>query len=87
MDPVGGWTTIAVSVTVILGTWFRSRGKASSWIIDAGSGLGGVGLAIGGLLLVEDPGIASWFLAPTILGVAAIIHRRLLFAGEGPLRT
>ncbi len=87
MDPVGGWVTIAVSVAVILGTWFRSRGKASSWIFDAGSGLGGVGLGIGGLLLVQDPGTPSWFLTPMILGVAAIIHRRLLFAGEGPLRT
>ena len=87
MNPVGGWITIAASAGIVLWTWFGLRGNAPSWVLDAGSALGGVGLAVGGLLLIEDPGLASWLVAPMVLGPATVIHRRLLFAGEGPLRT
>ena len=86
MDPVGAWTTIAVSTAIILVTWLRLQGKASERVVDIGSAIGGAGLAVGGLLLFDDPGVTSWVLTPPVLALAAVAHRRALFAGEGPLR-
>jgi hypothetical protein len=87
MEPLVGWITIAVAVLFILGTWFGLRGKAPPRMLDVGSALGGVGLAVGGLLLIEDPGVPSWIVTPLGLALATVVHRRLLFAGDGPLRT
>ena len=82
-----GWAVIAASAALVAGTWFGLRDRAAPRICDACSGLGGIGVGAGGLLLVSDVGVVSWVLTPALLGVGLIVHRRLLFAGEGPLRT
>jgi hypothetical protein len=86
MDPVGAWTTIAVSTAIIVETWLGLQGKVSERVVDVGSAVGGLGVAIGGLLLFDDPGVTSWVLTPPVLALATVAHRRVLFAGEGPLR-
>lgn len=57
-----------------------------AWI-DALVVLGGVGVAVGGLLFLDDVGLASWVVAPTLMAAGAFGQWRLLFAPGGPLRT
>jgi hypothetical protein len=49
--------------------------------------VGGAGLGIGGVMLVENPTRDAWVLAPLVLAVMTVIHVRMLFAGAGPMRT
>ena len=87
MDPVGGWTTIVVSVAVVLAAWFGLRGRAPVWMQDLGSAVGGAGIGLGGLLLLHGVDAATWVLTPVVMALGTLVHRRLLFAGAGPLRT
>jgi hypothetical protein len=87
VDPVGGWSTIAASFTLIAVIWFGLRRKMSHLLVDALSALGGLGIGIGGLLLMTDVGAASWVVGPLAMSVMAVLHERALFAGAGPLRT
>jgi hypothetical protein len=43
----------------------------------------GVGLAVGGLLVQDDVGKASWVVAIVALGVLAPVHARLVFGPPG----
>jgi len=87
MGQPGGWSIIGISIAVILVAWFGVRRTAPPWLADLGSVVGGAGLGMGGLLLLHDVGVASWVLTPVGLAAATVVHRRLLFAGDGPLRT
>jgi hypothetical protein len=87
MDRSGGWVTIAVSAALFLGAAFPLRGRVGPRATDVLVAIGGAGVGIGGLLLLEDVGIASWVVAPLVLAVGGVVHVRVFFAGEGPLRT
>jgi hypothetical protein len=56
-------------------------------VVDVVIGLAGAGVAVGGLLFLDEAGVASWIVAPVFLAIAAIVHVRALFAGAGPFRT
>lgn len=43
----------------------------------------GVGLAVGGLLVQDDVGTASWVVAVVALGVFTPVHARLVFGPPG----
>jgi len=43
----------------------------------------GVGVAVGGLLVQDDVGTASWVVAVVALGVVAPVHARLVFGPPG----
>ena len=43
----------------------------------------GVGVAVGGLLVQDDVGKASWVVAIVVLGVLAPVHARLVFGPPG----
>jgi hypothetical protein len=47
----------------------------------------GGAVAAGGLLLQDDPGSASWLIAPLTGAVISVVHGRTLFAAGGPFRT
>jgi hypothetical protein len=81
---------IAVLVTctiVALATTFTLRPRLAPIAVDALLAASGAGAAAGGLLLLEDVGVASWVLAPLALAVLTPVHVRALFAREGPFRT
>jgi len=42
-----------------------------------------VGVAVGGLLVQDDVGAASWVLAVAVLGVVGPVHARLVFGQPG----
>jgi hypothetical protein len=83
---------VGLFVSAVSGTVFiaavagvRSRRLLAAWtaVLAASS----AGLAAAALLVQDDPGLASWLIAPPLtagLGVANILS---LFAGDGPLRT
>jgi hypothetical protein len=87
MHPAVGWSLIATSVAVGMLSWFGLRGRASDLVMDAGTVLASVGLAAGGLLLLDEANALAWVLTPLIAVIALVAHRRFLFAGDGPLRT
>ncbi|HEY2965977.1 MAG TPA: hypothetical protein VGJ99_06815 [Actinomycetota bacterium] len=43
----------------------------------------GVGVAVGGLLVQDDVGTASWVVAVAVLGVLTPVHARLVFGPPG----
>jgi hypothetical protein len=55
--------------------------------VDALLAVEGAGLAVGGLLLIDDVGTWSWVVGPAVLAIITPIHVRTLFAGDGPFRT
>ncbi|MGZ4149506.1 MAG: hypothetical protein ACXVQJ_05665 [Actinomycetota bacterium] len=87
MDPLGAWTTLLASAALTLWTTFELRPRLPVRVVTALLAIGGAGLGFGGLLFVRDVGIASWVVAPAALAVLVPAHVRVLFAGEGPLRT
>jgi hypothetical protein len=86
-SPMGGVAVIGASTAVLVVVVARARLGASTPVVDALVGLSSAGVAIGGLLLLDDVGTSSWITAPAILAVAAVLHVRALFAGSGPFRT
>jgi hypothetical protein len=87
MDPVGGWTTLLVALTVLVLATFPLRTRLRPALVDAMLALGGAGIGVGGLLFLRDVEPGSWVFAPALLAIAAVAHVRFLFAGEGPFRT
>jgi hypothetical protein len=87
MDPVAGWSFLLAAAALLLLAAFPLRNRLHPRIIDALLALGGAGIGVGGLLLLTDVEPASWVVAPTLLGSAAVAHVRFLFAGQGPFRT
>jgi hypothetical protein len=87
VNPVAGWTIVAASAALTVLTVFGFRTRLAPPAVDGLLALGGAGLGIGGLLVVNDPGLGSWIVGPPALALFAIVHVRALFAGSGPFRT
>jgi hypothetical protein len=43
----------------------------------------GIGVAVGGLLVQDDVGVASWVVAVAVLGAIGPVHARLVFGPPG----
>lgn len=87
VDPIGAWTTLGAAATLVLATVLFLQERLPPIWSDALVALGGCGVATGGLLFLDDVGLASWVVAPAVLAVSAVAQRRALFAPGGPLRT
>ena len=87
MHPATGIALIlgASVLAIVTGGWLRTSLPRPA--TDALMALAGAGIGVGGLLLLDDVGTASWIAAPAVLAVVAPLHVRALFAGEGPFRT
>ncbi len=81
------WAILAPSVVLLLVASLAMRTRLRPTLVDVLIGLAGAGVGVGGLLFLEDVGVASWIVAPVFLAIAAIVHVRALFAGSGPFRT
>ncbi len=87
MDPIAAWITLACSVVLLLLTTFVLRQRLRQPAVDLLFAVSGAGVAIGGLLFLDDVSTASWVLTPILLALGAVVHARALFAGDGPFRT
>jgi hypothetical protein len=79
--------TLLASAIVMLVVAGPARRRLPRIAVDGVSALAGAGLGVGGLLLLDDVGAASWIVGPLVLAVMAPLHVRALFAGAGPFRT
>jgi hypothetical protein len=84
---MAGIAVIVVSTTVLVIGAAKVRPRVRPSVADALVGLSAAGLAVGGLMLLDDVAASSWAVAPVVLAVAAVLHVRALFAGSGPFRT
>ena len=82
-----GISTLAVCAVAVSLTASVARTRLVRGLVDVLLAVEGAGLAVGGLLLIDDVSTWSWVVAPTLLAVITPIHVRVLFAGEGPFRT
>jgi hypothetical protein len=87
VDEMMGWAVIAASAAVLVAAAFGARTRIAAAAVDALLAAAGAGLAVGGLLLVDDVEIGSWIVAPVALAALTIVHVRAMFAGSGPFRT
>jgi hypothetical protein len=87
MHPTGGIALILAAgvLAIVTGGWLRLTLPRPA--TDALMALAGAGIGVGGLLLLDDVGTASWIAAPAVLAVVAPLHVRALFARGGPFRT
>jgi hypothetical protein len=81
------WAILAASAALLLVASLVLRTRLRPIVVDVVVGLAGAGVAVGGLLFLDEVGVASWIVAPVFLAIAAIVHVRALFAGAGPFRT
>jgi hypothetical protein len=82
-----GWAVLVVSALLLVSAALPLRTRLHDRVVDLLLALGGAGIGVGGLLFLEDVGVASWLFAPAFLAVGAIAHVRALFGGAGPFRT
>ena len=87
MDPVGAWTCLAASVALLAVTLVVLRERLPRRWVDVLVAVGSAGVAVGGLLFLDDVGVASWVVAPVLLAGCGLLQWRMLFAAGGPLRT
>ena len=78
---------LGASVVLLLVSSLALRTRLRPIAVDVLVGLAGAGVGVGGLLFLDEVGVASWIVAPAFLAIAAIVHVRALFAGAGPFRT
>jgi hypothetical protein len=87
MDDPLAWSVLGVASVLFLLAALPLRTRLHPRLVDLLLAISGAGVAIGGLLFLDDVGAASWVFAPVFLAVAGTAHVRALFAGEGPFRT
>jgi hypothetical protein len=87
MRPGVGALILATCAAAIVLTSSFLRTRLPRTVVDALLAAEGAGLAVGGLLLIDDVGTASWIAGPAALAILTPLHVRALFAGEGPFRT
>ena len=69
----------ALGLLTVFVLWRRLPAAAALAVIA----VCGVGVAVGGLLVQDDVGMASWVIAVVALGVLAPVHARLVFGPPG----
>ena len=69
----------ALGLVTVFVLWRRMPAAAA----DALMATSGVGVAVGGLLVQDDVGTATWVVAVVALGVVAPVHARLVFGPPG----
>ena len=69
----------ALGLLTVFVLWRRLPAAAAFAVIAAC----GVGVAVGGLLVQDDVGPASWVVAVVVLGVLTPVHARLVFGPPG----
>lgn len=78
---------MAASVALLAVTLVVLRERLPRRWVDVLVAVGSAGVAVGGLLFLDDVGVASWVVAPVLLGACGLLQWRMLFAPGGPLRT
>jgi len=78
-----GVATIVIASALGLLTVFVLWHRVPPAVAYALTTVWGIGVAVGGLLLQDDVGPASWVVAVAVLGVIGPVHARLVFGPPG----
>jgi hypothetical protein len=78
-----GVATIVGACVLGLLTVFVLWHRVSAVLAYALTTVWGIGVAVGGLLVQDDVGVASWVLAVAMLGAIGPVHARLVFGPPG----
>ena len=70
----------AVGALIVFGLWHRLPAGLAFGLLAAC----GMAVAVGGLLVQKDVGVASWVVALGALAVLTPLHLRVLFGPPGP---
>jgi hypothetical protein len=70
---------------VVSGLLLRSRLPPA--LRNAGLVTGAAVVGLGAIALQDGASTLEWVLTPLVVGALALLHDRLLFAGDGPRRT
>ncbi|MEO8477472.1 MAG: hypothetical protein ABI572_10550 [Actinomycetota bacterium] len=81
-----GIAVIVGSGALVLGAALARR-RMRRLLADAVVALGGAGLGVGGLLVLEHPARSAWVIAPLSIAILAVLQVRVLTAPGGPMRT
>ena len=84
---MAGVAVIVASTLVLVAAAVKVRPHVRAPVADGLVALSAAGVAVGGLMLLDEVANSSWITAPAVLAVAAVLHVRALFAGSGPFRT
>jgi hypothetical protein len=87
VDDLLAWSVLGAASVLFVLAAFPLRTRLRPRLVDLLLAVSGAGVAVGGLLFLDDVGRASWVFAPVFLAAGAVAHVRALFAGAGPLRT
>jgi len=82
-----GITAITVGTAAFLVGLGGLRTGRSVPVWTAELAVAGAVIAIGGLLVQQEPDTASWILGPVAGAVMSVVHGRTVFAPGGPFRT
>jgi hypothetical protein len=82
-----GWAIVVISTVGLGVVVFALRRRPPGGFVTIVAAAAGAGVAVGGLLVVGDVGVASWIVAPLVLGAAVPLQVRALLASGGPFRT
>jgi lysozyme family protein len=77
---------LAVGAVVVVASTFLLRDRIRRGPRLVGLAAGAVAVGLGAIGLQDGASPAEWVLTPAVLAVLAVLHDRLLFAGEGPRR-
>jgi hypothetical protein len=85
MEAVGAVTLVTSGALVVATAvaWTRIPRRRGDVLVAAG----GLGLAVGALLLMNDAALSAWAIAPPVVAVLTLLHVRLMVASGGPMRT
>jgi hypothetical protein len=81
---------LAVLVPSALVVFFSAtvlRPRIPAIATDTLAAVGGAGLGFGALFFQEGVSSPAWLIAPVLVGTLMVIHVRVLYHGDGPLRT
>ncbi|MBI3647155.1 MAG: hypothetical protein HY240_00085 [Actinobacteria bacterium] len=87
MEPGLGIGVIVAATALALTTVLALRSRVPRWTTDLLLAAAGSGEGAGALLVQHGARPAEWALVLFALAVLVPVHARVLFAGEGPLRT
>ena len=77
---------MAIGAVVVIAATFALRSSPPRPVRAVGIAAGAAVVGIGAIGLQDQASAVEWVLTPLVLGALALLHDRLLFAGDGPGR-
>jgi hypothetical protein len=77
---------IGIGAVIVIAATFALRSTVPGPVRAVGIAAGAAVVGVGAIGLQDHASTVEWVLTPLVLGALALLHDRLLFAGDGPGR-